>query len=138
MQTNTIIPSWSAALGLLCLAAIPATAAGRKPAKPAAPAVQQEADAQKLQYAKSSRQAQSKAKADKKIIFFLFTNERTCQPCKMLEAQILSKPEFAQELQKIAVPVKYTFQNMSTEGAKLLSEYRVGGPPCIIYTDASG
>lgn len=55
----------------------------------------------------------------------------------MLEAQILSNAEFAKSLQEIAVPVKYAFP-ISGEGAQLLGEYRVGGTPCIIYTDASG
>lgn len=138
MNITTIIPSWSTALGLLCLAAIPASAANRKiaPRVAKAPAAQT-ADTQKLQYETSAKKAQAKAKAGKKIVFLLFTNERTCQPCKMLEAQILSKAEFAKGLQELAVPVKYAFP-ISGEGARLLGEYRVGGTPCIIYTDASG
>lgn len=137
MNITAIIPSWSAALGLLCIAAIPASAANRKTPRAAKPPVQQTVDPQKLQYEPSAKKAQAKAKAEKKIVFLLFTNERTCQPCKMLEAQILSKAEFAKGLQELAVPVKYAFP-ISGEGAKLLGEYRVGGTPSIIYTDASG
>lgn len=137
MNITAFRPSWTAALGLLCIAAIPASAANRKTPRAAKPSIQQTADPQKLQYETSAKKAQSKAKANKKIVFLLFTNERTCQPCKMLEAQILSKAEFAKDLQEIAVPVKYAFP-ISGEGAWLLGEYRVGGTPCIIYTDASG
>lgn len=140
MNNATIIPSWSAILGLLCTTAISVASANSTTAPRAAKTnVSQASDPQKLQYEPSAKKAQAKAKAGKKIVFLLFTNERTCPPCKMLEAQILSKPEFAKELQEIAVPVKFALQGRITgEASQLMLKYAVGGTPSIIYTDASG
>lgn len=137
MSNKHCIYGWSALLGLLCLTASASFAAPH--AAPAAPEKQDTATPEAMKYEKSAKAAFSKAKSSKKIVFLLFTNERRCAPCKMLQAQILSKPEFATALQEIAVPVKYALQGrVPRDISDLMVKYSAGGTPCIIYTDASG
>ena len=85
------------------------------------------------------------AKEDKKV-FLLFTGSAWCPPCKMMERDVFSKPEFLAYAAKNLVLVMLDFspdgrsksKEFGTAQDELAQKFAIEGFPTFILTNASG
>jgi thiol:disulfide interchange protein len=85
------------------------------------------------------------AKAGKKLVFLDFTGSDWCPPCKALEKNVLSSPEFEAFAKKNLVLVQVDFPTAKPQTAelksankKLAEKYNIKGYPTVIVLDADG
>lgn len=85
------------------------------------------------------------AKAENKLVFMDFTGSDWCPPCKALEKNVLSSPEFEAFAKKNLILVLVDFPNSKPQSAelkkanqKLMDKYKVEGYPTVIVLDAKG
>lgn len=89
--------------------------------------------------------AKKRAKEEKKDLLVDFTGSDWCEPCMMLEQQVLGTEKFKIEAPKSFVLVKLDFPRKTPQdpeikkkNAALMREYKVGGFPTIILMSESG
>ncbi len=90
--------------------------------------------------------ALSKAQAENKPIYAVFTGSDWCVYCKQLEAKLLSKSEFVEELSKgyvllyVDLPRDKSLvsEKAAEENKPLARKYKVIGLPTILMIDKEG
>jgi protein disulfide-isomerase len=89
--------------------------------------------------------AQARAKMEKKVILLNFTGSDWCAACKVLEADALSKPEFADYARKKLVLVLVDFplglkqpEALQKANNRLQEKYKVEGYPTLILLNPDG
>ena len=89
--------------------------------------------------------AQAKAKAENKLVLMDFTGSDWCVWCKKLNAEIFSKPEFAEYAAKNLVLVELDFPNAKPQSAELkkanaalAAKYKIEGYPTVIVLNGEG
>lgn len=90
--------------------------------------------------------ALSKAQAENKPIYAVFTGSDWCVYCKQLEAKLLSKSEFVEELSKgyvllyVDLPRDKSIltEKAAEENKPLARKYKVIGLPTILMLDKEG
>lgn len=90
--------------------------------------------------------ALAQAAKEKKQVFLLFTGSAWCPPCKMMERDVFSKPEFLDYAAKNLVLVMLDFSPDGKSKSKafgaaqeaLAQKFAIEGFPTYILTDASG
>jgi len=91
-------------------------------------------------WGKDYESAVKQATAQKKPIMILFTAPGWCGPCRNLEQNALTKPEFKKLMGK-TVPVMLDFSNRSEvtpEMQNLSAKFQVRGYPTVIIANAAG
>ncbi|HEY3915068.1 MAG TPA: thioredoxin family protein [Verrucomicrobiae bacterium] len=90
-------------------------------------------------------EAQALAKKENKLVFMDFEGSDWCPPCKKLDSDVFSKPEFEAYAKKNIVLVKVDFPDAKPQTAELkaankaLSEkYKVNGYPTLIVVKPDG
>lgn len=85
------------------------------------------------------QQALKRAQAENKPIFLFFTGTDWCTYCKLLEKQILSKPQFIQQVGNRFVFVKLDFPMNKSQGSDidqqnqaLQNKYNIKGFPTVV------
>jgi thioredoxin-related protein len=89
--------------------------------------------------------AQTKAKAEKKLVMLDFTGSDWCGWCIRLNKEVFSKPEFADYAKKSLVLVEVDFphkkqqtEEMKQANQKLAQKYGIQGYPTIIVLNSEG
>jgi protein disulfide-isomerase len=97
------------------------------------------------QWITSVPKAQTKAKAEHKIILLDFTGSDWCVWCKKLDADTFSKPDFLDYAKKNLVLVEVDFPSQKAQSAEqksaneaLQKKYEVDGYPTLVALDADG
>lgn len=92
-------------------------------------------------YAKAQEESQKTGKP----ILMLFTGSDWCGYCIKMEKDAFSKPEFQKFIQQNFIMFKADFPRRKklepgvvTQNLKLQTQYKVGGYPTVIITDAKG
>ena len=87
-------------------------------------------------------EAVKKAKELDKAVMVEFTGSDWCPPCKMMEKEVFSKPEFVEQASKKYVLVKIDIPNSNPElkaqNSKVMKKYKVKGVPTVILFDQEG
>jgi thioredoxin-related protein len=86
------------------------------------------------------------ARAAGKDLFLLFTGVGWCEPCMMLDREVLKQPAFLDQVRKTyaLVELDFTFGDTPAEKERearfkaLQKEYRVNGFPTLVLADAGG
>lgn len=109
---------------------------------PAAPAATQEADA--AAWMKNLDQALAEAKDSKRLVFVEFTGSDWCPPCKRLDAEVYSKPEFIKAATQEFVLVKLDFPKKKPQSAEeathnkaVADRFKVASYPTVLVLDPS-
>ncbi|MEO7724758.1 MAG: thioredoxin family protein [Chthoniobacterales bacterium] len=123
-------------IGLLCIAC------GAKKSAPVseAPVTEQKPPAdEKLHWLTDYDAAKAQARSENRMLLMLFTGSDWCPPCRALEKDLFSKPEFAQYAAKLLVLLEVDFPRrkpISAEqraaNAKVAGAYGVEGFPTVI------
>ena len=71
-------------------------------------------------------------------IVLLFTGTSWCGYCIKLEKEILSKKEFKQGMDGVAIGVKFEFGSSDFSKSKEAKTYRITGVPAMVVVDAEG
>src|SRR5262245_28562940 len=108
-------------------------------------AVQQAApQTEKISWFSDWEQAKAQAKAESKPIFMYFTGSDWCPWCKRMDAEIISKGEFAASLGQKFIFMKVDFPRkekldpaVQKQNNELKSTYEVSGFPTVIILDAN-
>jgi thioredoxin-related protein len=86
----------------------------------------------------------SKAKKENKDIMLLFTGSDWCPPCKKLEVEVFSQPDFVPGVENNFVLVKLDFpkslelpEDLQKQNEEMASTYGVEGFPTVIMVDTS-
>src|SRR4051812_3896083 len=89
--------------------------------------------------------AQTKAKAEKKMVFMDFTGSDWCPPCKALKKNVLSSPDFLNYAKKNLVLVEVDFprskpqpEELKKANQALQEKFKIEGYPTVIVLDAEG
>ena len=89
--------------------------------------------------------AQTKAKAEKKLVFMDFNGSDWCPPCKALRKTVLNSPEFLNFAKEnlVLVDVDFPHQKQQTEELKkankqLSEKFNIEGFPTVIVLSADG
>src|SRR5438046_9498782 len=89
--------------------------------------------------------AKAKAKSDHKLVLLEFTGSDWCSYCKLMQAEVFSKPEFQQYAAKNLILVELDFPRskpqsdaVKTQNMKLASEYEIEGFPTLIVLSPDG
>lgn len=100
---------------------------------------------EKSEWLTSVPAAQTKAKAEHKLVLLDFTGSDWCIWCKRLNAEIFSKPEFAEYAAKNLVLVELDFphakpqsEDVKKANAALAAKYKIEGYPTVIVLDGDG
>lgn len=112
---------------------------------PAAPAATtQEASAKTSPWMKNLDQAMAKAKDSKRLVFVEFTGSDWCPPCKRLDAEVYSKPEFIEAATKEFVLVKLDYPKKkplpveeATHNNDVAKRFKVESYPTALVLDPS-
>jgi thiol-disulfide isomerase/thioredoxin len=87
----------------------------------------------------------AQAKAESKLVLLDFTGSDWCPPCKMLQAETLSKPEFLSYANSNLVFVEVDFPNakklaagIESRNETLKNKFQIEGFPTLIALDANG
>lgn len=92
----------------------------------------------KFRWGKNLRSAQKQAKETGLPIVLLFTGTSWCGYCVKLEKEILSKREFKQGMNGVAIGVKFEFGSSDFSKSKEAKTYNISGVPAIVVVDAEG
>lgn len=92
----------------------------------------------KFRWGKSLKSAQKQSEETGLPIALLFTGTSWCGYCVKLEKEILSKKEFKQGMDGVAIGVKFEFSGPDFSKSKEAKEYGIRGVPAIIVVDATG
>jgi thioredoxin-related protein len=91
------------------------------------------------------KQAQSEAKAGKKLVLLNFTGSDWCGWCIRLDREVFSKPEFQEYAQKNLVLLELDFPRNKqltaaekSQNQELAEQYQIQGFPTIIVLDGEG
>src|SRR5438046_7472058 len=83
--------------------------------------------------------AKAKAKSDHKLVLLEFTGSDWCSYCKLMQAEIFSKPQFQEYAAKNLILVELDFPRAKAQSdavreqnMKLASEYEIEGFPTLI------
>ena len=89
--------------------------------------------------------AKAKAKSDRKLVLLDFTGSDWCGYCKLMQAEIFSKPAFQDYAAKNLVLVELDFPRakpqsdaVKKQNMKLASEYEIEGFPTLIVLNPEG
>ena len=89
--------------------------------------------------------AQANAKEAKKLVFVEFTGSDWCPPCKKLNADILSTPEFVEFAKKSLVLVELDFprtkaqsDELKAANRELSKKFGIRGFPTVLVLDGEG
>ena len=89
--------------------------------------------------------AKAKAKSDHKLVLLNFTGSDWCGYCKLMQAQIFSKPQFQDYAAKNLVLVELDFPRFKQQGdvvrkqnMKLASEYDIEAFPTLVVLSPEG
>jgi thioredoxin-related protein len=89
--------------------------------------------------------AQAKAKTEKKLVFVDFTGSDWCVWCKKLDAETLSKPEFAEYAKTSLVLVELDYPHAKEQpadvkaaNAALAKKYQISGYPTLMLMKPDG
>jgi protein disulfide-isomerase len=85
------------------------------------------------------------AKAENKRVVLFFTGSDWCGWCKRLQAEVLTKPEFAAYANESLVLVELDFPNrkklpaaLTAQNEKLLDKFKVEGFPTLVVLNNAG
>ena len=114
---------------------------GRTPA--ISPANEQ--SAAKLDWLTNFETAKAKARAENKMVLIDFTGSDWCPPCKILNKEVFSQPQFADYAAKNLVLLEIDFPRLKKQSdeeksanEKLAGEFGIEGFPTIVILDPSG
>ena len=103
------------------------------------------AGAEELKWMTDVPKAIAKAKEEKKLVLLDFTGSDWCIWCKKLQAEVFSKPEFAEYAKKNLVLVEIDFPRGKKQSAELKkaneelqTKYKIEGLPTIIVLNGEG
>ena len=89
--------------------------------------------------------AQTKAKAQKKILLVAFTGSDWCPWCKKLQTEVFDKPPFASAAHKHFVLVQVDFPHekklsdeLKEQNGKLAKKYTINGYPSVLLLKPDG
>lgn len=85
--------------------------------------------------------ALEKAKAENKAVLVEFTGSDWCQPCKMMRAEVFSKPEFLDAASKNFILVEIDLPNdkeVAKKNQPIAEKYKIDGFPTVILLDPAG
>jgi len=89
--------------------------------------------------------AKAKAKSDHKLVLLDFTGSDWCGYCKLMQAEIFSKPQFQEYAAKNLILVELDFPRakpqsdaVRKQNMKLASEYEIEGFPTLIVLNPEG
>jgi thioredoxin-related protein len=101
--------------------------------------------AEEAQWLTSVPDAQAQAKKENKLVLMDFTGSDWCSWCKKLDAEVFSKPEFADYAKKNLVLVQVDFPNNKEQSADLKKanqalqeKYKINGFPTLIVINGDG
>ncbi len=92
----------------------------------------------KFRWGKNLRSAQRQAKETGLPIVLLFTGTSWCGYCVKLEKEVLSKKEFKQGMNGVAIGVKFEFGSSDFSKSKEAKTYKIAAVPTIVVVDAEG
>jgi protein disulfide-isomerase len=99
----------------------------------------------KVDWSTDLPKALARAKAEKKLVLIDFTGSDWCQPCKLLEKNVLATRAFADYADAHLVLVQADFpetkpqpEDLKTAFAALAKKFDVEGYPTLILLDADG
>lgn len=92
----------------------------------------------KFKWGKSLKSALKQSEETGLPVAILFTGTSWCGYCIKLEQEILSKKEFKQGMDGVAIGVKIEFASADFSKSKEAKEYKISGVPAIIVVDADG
>lgn len=93
----------------------------------------------KFKWGKSLKSAKKQAEETGLPVVILFTGTSWCPYCVKLEKEVLSKKEFKQGMNGVAIGVKFEFGGSGEIGkSKEAKEFQVTGVPAIVVIDAQG
>ena len=89
--------------------------------------------------------AKAKAKSDHKLVLLEFTGSDWCGYCKLMQAEVFSKPQFQEYAAKNLILVELDFPRakpqsdaVRKQNMKLASEYEIEGFPTLIVLNPEG
>lgn len=104
-----------------------------------------QAKAAELPWTTDLPKAQTKAKAENKLVMMDFTGSDWCGWCIKLNKEVFSTPEFVAYAQKNLIPVEIDFPNKKKQSADLKKannalqkKYGIQGYPTIIVLNGDG
>ena len=92
----------------------------------------------KFRWGKSLKSAQKQAEETGLPIVLLFTGTSWCGFCVKLEKEILSKKDFKQGMDGVAIGVKFEFGSSDFSKSKEAKTYNITGVPAMVVVDADG
>lgn len=92
----------------------------------------------KFKWGKSLKSAQKQAQETGLPIVLLFTGSSWCGFCIKLEKEVLSKKEFKQGMDGVAIGVKFEFGSADFSKSKEAKTYGIRGVPALVVVDAEG
>lgn len=92
----------------------------------------------KFKWGKSMKSSQKQSEETGLPIVLLFTGTSWCGYCIKLEKEILSKKEFKQGMDGVAIGVKFEFGSPDFSKSKEAKEYGIRGVPAMVVVDAQG
>ena len=90
----------------------------------------------KFRWGKSLKSAQKQSEETGLPIVLLFTGTSWCGYCVKLEKEVLSKKEFKQGMDGVAIGVKFEFSSSDFSKSKEAKTYKVTGVPAMVVVDA--
>ncbi len=89
--------------------------------------------------------AKAQAKAEKKLVFALFTGSDWCIFCKRLQGEVLEKEAFLSQAPKAFVLLELDYpktkelpEELQSQNAKLREQYKIRGYPTVLLLNAAG
>ena len=92
----------------------------------------------KFRWGKSLKSAQKQAEETGLPIVLLFTGTSWCGFCVKLEKEILSKKDFKQGMDGVAIGVKFEFGSSDFTNSKETKTYNINSVPAKMEVDADG
>lgn len=92
----------------------------------------------KFRWGKSLKSAQKQSEETGLPIVLLFTGTSWCGYCVKLEKEVLSKKEFKQGMDGVAIGVKFEFSSSDFSKSKEAKTYKITGVPAMVVVDAEG
>ncbi len=92
----------------------------------------------KFRWGKSLKSAQKQAEETGLPIVLLFSGTSWCGFCVKLEKEILSKKDFKQGMDGVAIGVKFEFGSSDFSKSKEAKTYNITGVPAMVVVDADG